>query len=299
MWYCLDLSADRKAKNPKISHLDFYDSMVHAVAVSSDGEKIEEDYTRLESLFVRQRNALWVRGSFTGLFTDYYIHLMEQKIRHNPELDMMLKEHLVMLSLYLSTRPWAETTGWTVNLRAPRVNLFATGGSTQESIVARLFTEDVREPDRNYFYSQTTTPYDKEPRLSHMEMATRQPLDWFETFYAQSEQRPGRAFHMGDDDYAIVVAQPDCDAEWLNGLDVEAVKNLERDEETKLLEVRRIRFHCGCDLLKIMPLLSSWHNRLDDLFGEQEVIKVQCPRCAAVYQVSREMVVEFQRRSTI
>ena len=251
---------------------------LHAVGVTEQ-IPLEEDMTRIESIFVRHRNALWIRASFTGLFTDYYIHLMEQKIRHHPELDMMLKEHIAMLSLYLTTRPWAETTGWTVNLRAPRVN---------------LFTEDVREPDRNYFYAQTTTPHQKEPRLSTMEMESRNPLCWFEDFYHQSEQRPGRAFHMGDDDYAVVVAQPDCDLDWLAALDVEAVKQLEKTEEVKLLEVRKIRFFCGCDLLKIMPLLASWKNRMDDLFGELEVIQVQCPRCASVYPVSREMVLAFQ-----
>lgn len=255
---------------------------------------IEEDYTRIESIFVRHRNALMIRANFTGLFTDYYIHLMDHKIRHHPELDLMLKEHLAMLSLYLTTRPWAETTGWTVNLRAPRVNLFAAGGCTQEAIVGRLFTEDVREPDRHYFYSQTTSPYQKEPRLSTMEMESRQPLEWFEAFYHQSEQRPGRAFHMGDDDYTVVVAQPDCDLDWLASLDVDAVRQIEQTEECKLLEVRRLRFFCGCDLNKILPLLSSWKNRLDVLFGEDETIKVQCPRCAAVYPVTREMVRDFQ-----
>ena len=80
-----------------------------------------EEFTRLESIFVRHRNALWVRGSFTDLFTDHYIHLMEQKIRHSPELDLMLKELLVMLSLYLTTRPWAETTAWTVNTEDERI----------------------------------------------------------------------------------------------------------------------------------------------------------------------------------
>jgi molecular chaperone Hsp33 len=99
---------------------------------------------------------------------------------------------------------------------------------------------------------------------------------------------------MGDDDYAVVVAQPDCDLDWLASLDVEAVKQLEKTEEVKLLEVRKVRFFCGCDLLKILPLLASWRNRMDDLFGEQEVIQVQCPRCAAVYPVSREMVLAFQ-----
>lgn len=274
--------------------LDFCGYLVHAARVNAEKQMIEEDYTKIESIFVRHRNALMIRANFTGLFTDYYIHLMDHKIRHHPELDLMLKEHLAMLSLYLTTRPWAETTGWTVNLRAPRVNLFAAGGCTQEAIVGRLFTEDVREPDRHYFYSQTTSPYQKEPRLSTMEMESRQPLEWFEAFYHQSEQRPGRAFHMGDDDYTVVVAQPDCDLDWLASLDVDAVRQMEQTEECKLLEVRRLRFFCGCDLNKILPLLSSWKNRLDVLFGEDETIKVQCPRCAAVYPVTREMVRDFQ-----
>jgi molecular chaperone Hsp33 len=296
MWQgkCKLPQARRRWWNHRISHLEKVPESSHAVGVSEAMEPMEFDMTRIESIFVRRRNALWIRGSFTGLFTDYYIHLMEQKIRHNPELDMMLKEHIVLLGLYLTTRPWAETTGWTVNLRAPRVNLFAAGGCTQEAIVGRLFTEDVREPDRNYFYAQTTAAYQKEPRLSTMEMDSRDPLRWFEQFYHQSEQRPGKAFHMGDDDYAVVVAQPDCDLEWLESLDVEAVKHLERTEEVKLLEVRHLRFFCGCDLMKILPLLASWRDRMDDLFGELETIQVQCPRCAAVYPVSRDMVLAFQ-----
>jgi molecular chaperone Hsp33 len=82
--------------------------------------------------------------------------------------------------------------------------------------------------------------------------------------------------------------------DWLASLDVDAVRQIEQTEECKLLEVRRLRFFCGCDLNKILPLLSSWKNRLDVLFGEDETIKVQCPRCAAVYPVTREMVRDFQ-----
>ena len=269
-----------------------------AVAVPMESLETEEEYTCIESIFVRHRNALFVKASFTGMFTDYYLHLMKHKIRYSPELDLMLKEYLAMLSLYLVARPWAETTGWTANLRAPRVNIFATGGCTQESITGRIFTEDVREPEQNYFYSQTTTQQAVEPRLSTMHVDTRNPLRWLEQFHHQSEQRPARAFHLGEDDYAIISAQPACDLDWLYGLDLPAVMTLECDEETKLLESRRLRFHCGCDLLKIMPLLSSWRHRMDDLFGEQASVKVQCPRCAADYEVSREMIVEFYDRQT-
>ncbi len=88
-----------------------------------------EDFTTIESVFVRHRNALVLRGQFTPVYTDYYLHLMQHGIRHPVELDQMLKDALAMLVLHLVARPWAETIAWTANLRAPRVNLFVTGGS--------------------------------------------------------------------------------------------------------------------------------------------------------------------------
>src|SRR5688572_23230542 len=110
--------------------------------------EIQEEFTKVESIFVRHRNALLVRGQFTPIYTDYYLHLMQHGIRHAADLDQMLKDALAMLTLHLTARPWAETIAWTANLRAPRINLFVTGGSVAEAITGRIFTEDVREPDR-------------------------------------------------------------------------------------------------------------------------------------------------------
>jgi len=268
--------------------------LAHGLCFSPDmnDEFAEEDFTRLESVFVRHRNALWIRADFSNLFTDYYLHLMDHGIRHKQELDTLLKEQLAMLSLYLVTRPWAETTAWTVNLHQPRLNLFVAGGTTQESITGRIFTEDVREVERSLFYAQTTSQHMREPRLSTMEMETNEPLRWFEQFYQQSEQRPGRAFHMGDDVFHVVVAQPDCDLEWLASLTDEDLAKLDETEETSLMEVRRLRFHCGCSMEKLLPMLSAWKDRLEVIFEEDEEIRVHCPRCAAVYTVSRDLLAE-------
>lgn len=123
-----------------------------------------EEFIKIESIFVRHRNALVIRGQFTPIYTDYYLHLMQHGIRHPEDLDQMLKDAMAMLALHLVARPWAETIAWTVNLRAPRVNLFVTGGSRQEAVTGRVFIEDVREPDRNFFYSQTTSPNLAPPR---------------------------------------------------------------------------------------------------------------------------------------
>ena len=251
---------------------------------------IPADFTRIESVFVRHRNALLLRGQFTPIYTDYYLHLMQHGIRHAPELDQMLKDSLAMLVLHLVARPWAETIAWTVNLRAPRVNLFVTGGSVQETITGRVFTEDVREPDRNFFYSQTTAPNLTQPRTTTLEVVGKDPVAWISQFYDQSEQRPARAFRLDDENFALLAAQPDCDLAWFEALDAAAVATIDATEETKVLETRRFRFECGCTLEQILPILGGWKNRLDDLFGAAESISLQCPRCAASYRVTRDMI---------
>lgn len=249
-----------------------------------------EDFTTVESVFIRQRNALLLRAQFTPVFTDHYLHLMQHGIRHTPELDEMLKDALAMIVLHLVARPWAETIAWTVNLRAPRVNLFVTGGSVSETVTGRIFTEDVREPDRNFLYSQTTAPRMDEPRTSMLEVVGKDPLAWISQYYSQSEQRPARAFRFDDDIFALVAAQPDCDMAWFDSLDGDAVSRIDEAEETRLLETRRFRFHCDCTLDKILPVLGGWRERLDELFEDADVIRIQCPRCAASYRVSRDMI---------
>jgi molecular chaperone Hsp33 len=258
----------------------------------SDAGNLEspEEFTRIESIYVRHRNALLLRGQFTPIFTDYYLHLMQHGIRHQPELDDMLKDSLAMQVLHLVARPWAETIAWTVNLRAPRINLFVTGGSVEEAITGRIFTEDVREPDRNFFYSQTMSPGQTEPRTSTLEVEGKDPVLWLEQYYLQSEQRPARAFRLPDEHFALVAAQPDCDLDWFHGLDAAAVQRIETDEETKLLETRRFRFHCGCTLERILPVLGTWRERPDELFEDADAITLQCPRCAAKYVVTRDML---------
>ena len=262
-----------------------------AVLFSSRPMETPEEFTKIESIFVRHRNALLVRGQFTPIYTDYYLHLMQHGIRPPAELDQMLKDMLALLALHLVARPWAESIAWTVNLRAPRINLFVTGSSFEESVTGRIFTEDVREPDRNFFYAQTTTVENSKPRLTTLEIEGKDPIAWLSQYYDQSEQRPARAFRLEDENFAIIAAQPDCDLEWLASLDTAAVEKISETEETTLLESRKFRFNCGCTLEKILPILGGWKDRLDDLFGDAEFISIQCPRCAAKYHVTRDMIV--------
>jgi len=251
--------------------------------------ELTEEFTGIDSIFVRRRNVLMLRGHFPGIYTDHYLHLMQHGLKYPRALDETLKELLAMLTLHLTARPWAETIAWTVNLRAPRVNFFSTGSSMEESVVGRCFTEDVRESDRNIFYSQTVVS-GEEPRMSSIEIDGTDALAWIEALYARSEQRPCRAFRLPDETYTLIAAQPDFDGEWLEDLDMHDVMEIERTEETKVLETRRFRFRCGCTLDRILPALGAWRDNPEKLFEGSERIQIQCPRCAAKYVVTRDMI---------
>lgn len=79
---------------------------------------------------------------------------MQYGLRNEELYDSLLKELMAYFTLYMVARPWAEQHAWTVNLRTPAVaNLFVTGSSLTESVVGRVFTQDIKEPEENTLYS--------------------------------------------------------------------------------------------------------------------------------------------------
>lgn len=258
-------------------------------STQADQEFEVEEFTKVESIFIRHKNVLLVRAQFTPIYTDYYLHLMDQKLRHKEELDQKLKDLLALQTLHLTARPWAETIAWTVTLRAPRVNFFVTGGSVYENITGNLFTENIKEPSRNVLFAQTTEN-NAEGRKSTVELESNDPIEWIETYYTQSEQRPARAFRLDDENYALLAAQPDADLEWLEGLTAEDVAKITEVEETKVLETRKFKFNCGCSVEKILPALAAYKDKKEELFQGDPAIEVSCPRCGAKYQVTPDML---------
>lgn len=245
------------------------------------------EFTKIESIFVRHRNVLAVRGSFSDIYTNYYVHLMETKQKYEPRLDLMLKNALAVLTLHLVARPWRETIAWTVNMRAPRVNLFVNGGSVNEYITGRIFTEDVREPDRNLLYAQTLTT-GGEPRTSMIEVDGEEPTEWVKSFYEQSEQRPGKCFELPNEEFILFAAQPDFDEEWFESLTAENARQLLEEAETKVLETRQFRFHCGCSPQKILPALRGYKDDPGALFQGEGHIVAECPRCGKKILITKE-----------
>ncbi len=82
---------------------------------------------------------------------------------------------------------------------------------------------------------------------------------------------------------------PDCDMDWLRGVDMDEAPVLTEKEESRLLEVREYQFGCDCTLRRIVRAITALQSgEVEELFGDDEHLRITCPRCGAKYQASRE-----------
>ncbi|MFN2475275.1 MAG: Hsp33 family molecular chaperone HslO [Chthoniobacterales bacterium] len=246
------------------------------------------DDLEVRTYFVRERNALLARAEFGALYVDYYLHQGQYGYQHAPAHDGMLKEALAALTLHCASRPWNEAWAWTIHFHRPLLNLFVTGDNRRGIIVGQLFTENVKDDGRNLFCADLVRER-SDSRRSTVEFTGLDPFRIVEQYYGQSEQRPARYFQVGPEEFVMVSAQPGCDLEWLQSLDDEKVRTLDQTETLSLLEQRSYRWGCGCSQQKMFSILGPIM-RTDPaaLFGEEDLIRISCPRCGALHMITRE-----------
>ena len=253
------------------------------------GQPVEE-FTIVQAIFVRRRNCLLLRADFSPLFVDYYLHLMQHKQRNAEAEDSIFKQLLAFFTLHLVSRPWQEYHAWTLNIKDPMLaNYFVSGSSLTEDVIGRVFTKDVREPEKNMLFAQNLRT-GKEPQTSVIILPGNTTTEWVEDFYRQSEQRQARAFRLDGDMYALITAQPGADHDWLSELSAQDVADIEQNEEVKVLETRKFVFRCGCTLEKILPTIRTMQKDFADLLSEQGYLEASCPRCGAAYRVTPEIL---------
>ena len=248
----------------------------------------KETGLEVRSWFVRERNALLAQAEFGPMYVDYYLHLADHGIKPDPEHDAMFKRALAGFVLHCVSRPWNEITAWTINFQQPLVNLFLTGDNEDGSVTGRVFTDNVKEMPENLFFSDVIRGRG-EKRRSSVSFKGNDPFGAFEEFYTRSEQRGARFFDMGDETFALLTEQPDCDLEWFKSVTPAQIRSVHDDEETNVMERRVQRWHCGCNQSRMLQVLApAFQADADALFEDDAVIEIRCPRCSARHNVTRE-----------
>lgn len=249
----------------------------------------------VRTYFVRGRNALVARADFSKIYVDYYLHVADYGLKVEETAAKYAKAALAAITLHCAARPRNERVAWTVNFQDPLLNVFAAGDSPAGTVVANVFTENVKVGTQNLFYADTIRGEDA-PRRSVVDFPGGDFFEAAERFYAHSEGRIGRFFHFDDDEYVLVAAQPDCDDAWLEGLDAAAIRTLDQTETLSLLEQREYRFECGCTHERMMRvLLPTFRRDPEGLFEGEEVIRMSCPRCGARHAITRESLEAMEK----
>ena len=247
----------------------------------------------VRTYFVRGRNALLARADFADLYIDYYLKLADIQLRHDSQVDQMLKDAAAALILHCASKPWNEAVAWTIHFQNPLANFFVTGNNADGTVIGNAFQEEVKDVGKNLFFSDVVRGTDPVQR-SVVEFGESTVFPAVESFYTQSEQRSARFFHHSEEDIVMISAQPDCDLEWLAALDEAAVRKLDQTEELSLLEQREYRWQCGCSNEKILAAIApAARNDLGALFENDETIRIRCPRCGARHVLTRESVEAF------
>ena len=247
----------------------------------------------VRTYFVRERNALLARADFGELYVDYYLHQGQYGYQHAPPHDALLKETLAALTLHCASRPWNEAWAWTIHMTDPLLNLFVTGDNRRGIIVGQLFTENVKQDGPNLFYADLVRERG-ESRRSAIEFTGSDPFAIVEQFYDKSEQRPARYFRYGPEDFVMISAQPGCDLAWLDQLDDEQIRHIDQTQTLSLLEQRRYRWSCGCSQERMFSILAPMmRHDAAALFGDEDLLKISCPRCGARHTITREALEAF------
>lgn len=256
-----------------------------------------EQGIEIRSHFVRSRNVLLTRASFTELYVDYFLHLSTYQIHPADEHVALFKDALAAFVLHCASRPRSEIIGWTLHFEEPRVNLFLTADNEDGVVTGRVLAENVREMGGNHLFADVVE-YAKPSRRSAVSFAGPDAFRAAEAFYLQSEQRPARFFAIAPEEYVMVGAHPDYDPTWFENLTVEQVRDLDQTEQLALLERRRMEWRCGCEPRKLIRVLAQVaRENPEDLFGQDGSAQVSCPRCGAKHTITRAAMDEFLRQN--
>ncbi len=248
--------------------------------------------------FIRGRNVLLSEFDAGGLLVDYYLHRKDHRLEYPQALDGLFRDLMAGFVLHGAAQPRNRVMAWTVRFPDPLVSVFLAGDTELGTVTGRVFTENVREGGNGEFFQDLKVP-GKPLHRSMVDFDGATAATAIERYYYQSEQRPCRFFPLEGDRFALLTAHPDYDETWFESATAETVLNLSNTEDLNLIETRTFRWLCGCSHEKILQILVPAVNQDPDaLFGEDESVEVNCPRCGARYRVTREALEDQIQRAS-
>lgn len=235
----------------------------------------------------RDVHAVFARADVEALQREFLAHAASLgPLPGEPALTMM-RRALGAAVLQLALLPPDEFCSWTYNVAAPPLNVFLAGDNNEFQVTGRIYADGVRVAAASRLFVETQRPAHL-PSRSVVEFAGTDVLAAVRQYYGRALQMRARIFELGEHDVLLIQGLPIVDEDWLDRLDAAAAR--EAEEGAEELEQRRYRFRCGCDAQRIALVVHEMFagpEKLDELFGGEPEIEVQCPRCGRRWWLSR------------
>jgi molecular chaperone Hsp33 len=235
----------------------------------------------------RDVHAVFARANVEALHREFLAHAASLgPLPDEPALTVM-RQALGAAVLQLALLPPDEFCSWTFNLASPPLNVFLAGDNNEFQVTGRIYTDDVRVASAGRLFVETQRPAHL-PSRSVVEFEGTDVLAAMRQFYGRALQMRARIFELGEHDVLLIQGLPIVDEDWLRRLDAAAAQQAEEGAER--IEERRYRFRCGCDARRITLVVHEMFagpEKLDELFGGDPEIEVQCPRCGRRWWLSR------------
>ncbi len=247
----------------------------------------------VDRYMARQGTLMIARANFEPILKDYLAHTSQWVGDPDGLILTMMRQGLAAAGLYLTCRPRDETTAWTINLPEPPLNLFFCADAAEGTVVGRYFEENIKTTEHTRFIVQLIRRTGK-AHQSIIEVKGYDVLDYFEVYYAKSEQATARFYELSNNEFLMLMALPGTDEDWLTNITADgALQCLLEDEDVKLIEQRPVRFSCPCNQDRMIQVMySMFEGKESELFGEDESIEASCPRCGEKFSLTRT---EFAR----
>lgn len=248
-----------------------------------------------KSEYIPKREGLLVRIDMSDYLIDYYMHRKDVAPQTDPIHDEKLKELIACFAIHLSARSAKETHAWTVHIVADTpYSLFVTGntgeidstGVNRGYIVGHILTDHIRHTDVNSIHAQYSGKGGSFTSMVRCDAVTIAGM--VEEFYTQSEQHPLRIKLSDNSDTALgLVALPEYDPEWITSIDIDEAATSSEIIRSPL-STTTFAFACDCSAEKLLPFFNSLTQAsLDELYGEDQELQINCPRCGRTFPIKR------------
>ena len=179
---------------------------------------------------------------------------------------------------------------WTLLMRSSEpYSLFVTASPAEKMLVGQVIVDNIRHTDVNIFHAQMSGKKGEVSNSSVLCQST-DVEKMVEEYYQQSEQLPLKVSLLRDSDMALaLVGMPEVDLGWFEENEPEEIYTNLSDFSHKLMKQCEFSYFCNCSPEKLLPFLKKIPKvELEELYGDDPKIVVNCPRCGKNFEMSRE-----------